>query len=69
MFCTFFSKKVGKKERKKESERERERKRERDAPDRTIKRRARAFIITVTMCVRAYCEEEEMISWGKESSF
>ena len=48
---------------------ERERKRERDAPDRTIKRRARAFIITVTMCVRAYCEEEEMISWGKSRHF
>ena len=69
--CCFAPSSQRKLERKRERKKvkERERKRERDAPDRTIKRRARAFIITVTMCVRAYCEEEEMISWGKESSF
>ena len=51
--------------------RRRRRKREKRArrSDRLIKRRARAFIITVTMCVRAYWEEEEMISWGKSRHF
>ena len=65
MFCIFFSKKVGKKERKKESEREREK--ESATLRIVLLKDARAFIITVTMCVRAYCEEERYR--GEKSSF